>query len=94
IPMLMQLGYSPELTQVAFRIGDSCTNLISPLMSYFAFIVTFCQKYDRKSGMGTLIATMLPYSLAFLICWTVVFIVWYSLGLPIGPGAPLFYTAG
>lgn len=94
IPMLMQLGYSPELTQVAFRIGDSCTNLISPLMSYFAFIVTFCQKYDRKSGMGTLIATMLPYSLAFLICWTVVFVIWYSLGLPIGPGAPLFYTAG
>lgn len=93
IPMLMQLGYSPELTQVAFRIGDSCTNVISPLMSYFAFIVTFCQKYDKKAGMGTLIATMLPYSIVFLISWTIVFIVWYNLGLPIGPGAPLFYGA-
>lgn len=92
IPMLMQLGYSPELTQVAFRIGDSCTNVISPLMSYFAFIVTFCQKYDKNSGMGTLISTMMPYSIVFLISWSIVFIIWYTLGLPIGPGAPLFYN--
>lgn len=92
IPMLMRLGYSPEFTQVAYRIGDSTTNIISPLMSYFAVIVAFAQKYDKKSGMGTLIAMMLPYSICFLLGWTTLLIVWYFTGMPVGPGAPLFFN--
>ena len=87
VPMFFKLGLSPELTQVAFRIGDSTTNIITPLMSYFAMIVTFAQRYDEDSGLGTLISTMLPYSGAFLLAWTLLMIVWYSVGLPLGPGA-------
>ncbi len=89
VPMFMLLGYSPELTQVAYRIGDSCTNLITPLMSYFAMIVVFAKKYDSKAGIGTLIATMLPYSLFFLLSWSVLLILWMLLGLPLGPGAAI-----
>lgn len=89
VPMFMMLGYSPELTQVAYRIGDSCTNLITPLMTYFAMIVVFAKKYDKDSGIGTLISTMLPYSLFFMIGWSVLLVVWMLLGLPLGPGAPM-----
>ncbi|HIT18119.1 MAG TPA: AbgT family transporter [Candidatus Fimivivens faecavium] len=92
VPMFMLLGYSPELTQVAYRIGDSCTNVISPLMSYFAMIVVFAKKYDEQSGIGTLVATMLPYSLVFLVGWSVMLIVWMLAGLPLGPGAVLFLS--
>lgn len=87
VPMFLMLGYSPALTQVAYRIGDSCTNLISPLMSYFAMIVVFAKKYDKKSGVGTLISMMLPYSFFFLIAWTVLLVIWMLLGWPLGPGA-------
>ncbi|HVS31343.1 MAG TPA: AbgT family transporter [Thermoanaerobaculia bacterium] len=89
IPMFMLLGYSPELTQVTYRIGDSVTNVISPMMSYFALIVAFIQRYDPRAGMGTLVATMLPYSAAFFVVWTALLIVWTLLGLPLGPGAPM-----
>lgn len=92
IPMFMQLGYSPELTQVAYRIGDSTTNIISPLMSYFAMIVVFAKKYDEKSGIGTLISTMLPYSLMFLLGWTILLVIWITLGLPLGPGVSMFLS--
>lgn len=87
IPMLMQVGYTPEFTQVAYRIGDSTTNIISPLMSYFAMIIAFANKYDEDLGIGTLISTMLPYSMAFLVSWTLLLIGWFVLGLPIGPEA-------
>jgi aminobenzoyl-glutamate transport protein len=87
VPMMMELGLTPELTQIAYRIGDSTTNIITPLMSYFAMIVVFAQKYDKKSGLGTLISTMIPYTVTFLIGWTILLTVWYFLGLPIGPGA-------
>ncbi|MEJ2581819.1 MAG: AbgT family transporter, partial [Acidobacteriota bacterium] len=90
IPMFMLLGYSPELVQGVYRIGDSTTNLISPMMSFFALIVAFVQRYDPKAGIGTVIATMLPYSLAFLVVWTVLLVVWMLLGLPLGPGASLY----
>jgi aminobenzoyl-glutamate transport protein len=90
VPMFMLLGYSPELTQVAYRIGDSTTNIISPMMTYFALIVAFVTRYEPKGGIGTVIATMLPYSVAFMLVWVVMFIVWLLLDLPIGPGAPLF----
>jgi aminobenzoyl-glutamate transport protein len=89
VPMFMLLGYSPELVQGAFRVGDSVTNIITPLMSYFPLILTFIHKYDPKAGIGTLIATMLPYSIAFLIAWTLLLMGWIALDIPMGPGAPL-----
>ena len=91
IPMFMLLGYSPEFTQLAYRVGDSVTNVIAPMMSYFAMIVAFIERYDKKAGIGTIIATMLPYSVIFLISWMTLLIAWILLGLPIGPGAPLFF---
>ncbi|MDX5422225.1 MAG: AbgT family transporter [Hymenobacteraceae bacterium] len=90
IPMFMLLGYSPEFTQVAYRIGDSVTNIISPMMSYFALIVAFIQRYDKKAGIGTVISTMLPYSVVFFIGWVIMLIIWILLELPIGPGANLY----
>ena len=94
VPMFMLLGYSPELCQLAYRIGDSSTNLITPLMTYFAVIIVFAQKYDKKAGIGTITATMLPYSLAFLVCWTIFFVLWLTIGLPIGIDASIFYMMG
>lgn len=94
IPMFMLLGYSPEFTQLAYRVGDSVTNVIAPMMAYFAIIVAFIEKYDKKAGIGTIISTMLPYTLVFLLAWIVLLIVWIIFGLPIGPGAPLFYELG
>lgn len=91
VPMLMQMNISPEFTQMAYRIGDSTTNIISPLMTYFALIVSFAEKYDEESGIGTLISTMVPYSMALLIGWTVLLIVWYVFKLPLGPGAFIGY---
>jgi aminobenzoyl-glutamate transport protein len=92
IPMFMLLGYSPELSQAVYRIGDSVTNLISPMMSFFALIIVYFEKYDSKSGIGSLIATMLPYSIAFFIVWTLLMIGWILLGLPLGPEAGLYYA--
>lgn len=89
VPMFMLLGYHPALTQVAFRIGDSATNLITPMMSYFALIVAFAQKYDEKNGIGTIIATMIPYSIFLLISWIIMLCLWMRLGLPLGPGGSL-----
>ncbi|SEI96727.1 aminobenzoyl-glutamate transport protein [Bhargavaea ginsengi] len=93
VPIMMQLGYSPELTQMAYRIADSSTNIISPLMTYFAIIIAFAQKYDKKMGIGTLVSTMFPYSMAFLLVWSAVLIIWMLLGLPLGPDAPIYYNA-
>lgn len=87
VPMMYHLGFTPEFTQLAYRIGDSTTNIISPLMSYFAVIVVFAQKYDKDTGIGTLISTMLPYSLVFLVGWSLLLVAWYFLGFPIGPEA-------
>jgi len=90
VPMFMLLGYHPGLTQAAFRIGDSVTNLITPMMSYFALIVAFAQKYDEKYGIGTIISTMIPYTVLFVIFWTALLVVWMLLGLPVGPDGPLY----
>ncbi|MBA7557765.1 p-aminobenzoyl-glutamate transport protein [subsurface metagenome] len=92
IPMFMLLGYSPELSQVVYRIGDSVTNVISPMMSFFALIIAFIQKYEKNAGIGTVIATMLPYSIAFFIVWTVLLVGWLWLGLPLGPNAGIYYN--
>jgi len=94
VPMFMGLGYHPALTQVAYRIGDSATNLITPMMSYFALIVAFAQKYDEKNGIGTIISTMMPYSIFLLISWIIMLCIWMVLGLPLGPDAPLHIPLG
>jgi aminobenzoyl-glutamate transport protein len=85
VPMMMLLGYPPELTQAAYRVGDSSTNIISPMMSYFALIIAFFQRYDARAGIGTLVATMLPYSLVFLLVWSLLLMAWMLLELPFGP---------
>ena len=92
IPMFMIMGYSPELSQVVYRIGDSVTNVISPMMSFFALIIAFVQKYDPKAGIGTIIATMIPYSFGFFIIWVVLLVAWLLLGLPLGPDAGIHYV--
>ena len=84
VPMLMYSGISPELTQAAYRIGDSTTNIITPMMPYFPLVVVFSQRYVKKSGIGTVAALMIPYSIAFLITWTVVLLVYWGLGMPLG----------
>jgi aminobenzoyl-glutamate transport protein len=84
VPMLMQLGYSPELTQAAYRIGDSSTNILTPLLPYFPLIVVYCQRYSKRTGVGTLISTMLPYSICFMFLWTALLLIWWGLGIPLG----------
>ena len=92
IPMFMIMGYSPELSQVVYRIGDSVTNVISPMMSFFALIIAYVQKYDSKAGIGTIIATMVPYSIVFLLVWIVLLVAWLLIGLPLGPDAGIHYV--
>lgn len=84
IPMFMLLGHPPELVQAAYRVGDSCTNVISPMMSYFPLVIAFIQRYEPRAGIGTLVATMLPYSTAFLIAWGLLLMAWMAAGLPFG----------
>lgn len=91
VPMFMQMGIAPEVTQVAYRIGDSGTNIISPLMPFFPLIVAFAQRYGKENGVGTVVALMLPYSIMILISWTVFFVLWYVFNIPVGPGAFLHY---
>lgn len=92
IPMFMIMGYSPELSQVVYRIGDSVTNVISPMMSFFALIIAFIQKYDQKAGIGTIIATMVPYSVVFFVFWIILLMIWLAFGIPLGPDAGIHYT--
>jgi len=92
VPMFMLLAYSPELTQTAYRVGDSLTNIVTPLSSNFPLVLMFFQRYMPKAGIGTLTATMLPYSFANLVGWTLMLVAWVLLHLPTGPGAPLFLT--
>lgn len=95
IPMLMLIdpAYHPGLTQAAFRIGDSVTNLITPMMSYFALIVTFAQKYDQKYGVGTIISTMLPYTVMLTVFWILLLVIWMLIGIPLGPDGPIYMPA-
>ncbi|OZI11066.1 aminobenzoyl-glutamate transporter [Bacillaceae bacterium SAS-127] len=90
VPMFMYLGYSPAFTQMAYRIGDSVTNPITPMLAYFAILLAFARKFDKSIGMGTLISALLPYSFFFAIGWIIMFSAWYFLGLPVGPGDPIF----
>ena len=90
IPMFMQLGYDPAFTQVAYRVGESVTNIITPLMSYFALIVVFAEKYVKKTGIGTIISLMLPYTIFALLVWSLLLVIWYLTGLPIGLGGGIY----
>ena len=94
VPMLMQLGISPDLTQAAYRVGDSSSNIITPLMPYFPLVVVYCQKYVKGTGIGTLIAMMLPYSIAFMIGWSLFLLGYWALGIPLGLDASYVYPAG
>ena len=93
VPMLMLTGYSPEVIQAAYRIGDSVTNIITPMMSYFGLILAFANRYDRNLGIGTVISMMLPYSVLFFLGWMALFYLWvFGLGLPVGPGSPTYFN--
>jgi len=84
VPMLMQVGLAPELTQAAYRVGDSTTNIITPLMPYFPLVVVFCQRYVRNAGIGTVASMMLPYSVVFIVTWTIFLLLFWALGFPLG----------
>jgi aminobenzoyl-glutamate transport protein len=84
VPMLMELGISPDLTQAAYRVGDSTTNIITPLMPYFPLVVVYCQRYIKDSGIGTVAALMMPYSITFIFFWTVYLLGYWALGIPLG----------
>ncbi|MFV0437477.1 MAG: AbgT family transporter [Desulfopila sp.] len=92
VPILMTVGMTPAATQMLYRIGDSSTNIVTPLMTYFAFIIVIGQKYQKDFGIGTLVSLMLPFSVLFLVGWTVLFLVWGLLGLPLGPQSAIFFT--
>ena len=91
VPMLMQLGISPDLTQAAYRVGDSSTNIITPLMPYFPLVVVFCQRYVKNTGIGTLVSLMLPYSIALLLVWSVLLVVFWVSGIPLGSQSSYVY---
>ena len=89
IPLFIRLGIAPQTVLAAYRIGDSPTNVLTPLMAYFPLVVIFAQRYDKHSGIGTLIAMMLPYAIVLTIAWTLFFVAWYLIGIPLGPGWPV-----
>ncbi len=91
VPMLMRLGISPELAQAAYRVGDSSSNIITPLLPYFPLIVVFCKRYFKGAGIGTLISMMLPYSVALAIGWTIFLLIYWALGIPLGLQASYTY---
>jgi para-aminobenzoyl-glutamate transporter family len=84
VPMLMQLGISPDLTQASYRVGDSVSNIVTPLMPYFPLVVVYCQKYVKSTGIGTLVSMMIPYSIAFMILWTLFLLAYWAIGIPLG----------
>ena len=89
IPLFIRLGVEPQTVLAAYRVGDSPTNVITPIMAYFPLIVVFAARYEKKSGIGTVIALMLPYAVILTVGWTVLFVAWYLLGIPLGPGSPV-----
>ena len=92
VPMLMLLGISPEGATAAYRVGDSATNIITPLMVYFPLILVFAQRWQKDFGLGSLTAMMLPYSIWLMVSGTVLIVLWFYLGIPLGPDAPVGYV--
>ncbi|WP_323704158.1 AbgT family transporter [Mammaliicoccus sp. Dog046] len=91
IPMFMLLGYHPAFTQMVYRIGDSITNPITPMMPYLPLLLSYAQKYDKNMKLGTLISSLMPYSIVLSIVWPLFMILWFLLGLPLGPGGDIYY---
>jgi aminobenzoyl-glutamate transport protein len=89
VPLFIQLGVPPQTVLAAYRVGDSPINVITPLMVYLPFIVIVSQRYVKSTGLGTIIALMLPYTLVVTVVWILLFIVWFALGIPVGPGYPV-----
>jgi aminobenzoyl-glutamate transport protein len=89
VPLFLRLGVAPQTVLAAYRIGDSPMNVITPLMVYLPFIVLTAQRYERDSGLGTIISLMIPYTVVILITWLAFFILWYVIGIPLGPGYPV-----
>lgn len=89
VPLMLRLGIEPQTVLAAYRVGDSPTNVLTPLMPYFALMVVFAQRYQRDAGIGTVIALMIPYTLVLTVAWTLFFVAWYALGIPVGPGWPI-----
>jgi len=89
IPIFARLGVTPQTVLAAYRVGDSPVNVITPLMVYLPFIVTITQRYKRDAGIGTVIALMMPFVIAILIAWIVLFVIWFLVGIPLGPGYPI-----
>jgi aminobenzoyl-glutamate transport protein len=89
IPLFMRLGVAPQTVLAAYRVGDSPLNVITPLMVYLPFVVLIAQKYVKSAGLGTIIALMIPYTIVVLVAWLILFIVWFVLGIPLGPGYPV-----
>ncbi|WP_417664757.1 AbgT family transporter [Pseudidiomarina donghaiensis] len=94
VPMLMQLGYSPDLTQAAYRVGDSISNIITPLLPYFPLVVLYCQRYVKGTGIGSLVAMMLPFTVSLLVIWSAFLIIYWMIGIPLGFQANYVYPAG
>lgn len=94
VPMLMQLGYSPDLTQAAYRVGDSISNIITPLLPYFPLVVLYCQRYVKGTGIGSLVAMMLPFTFSLLVLWSAFLILYWTIGIPLGFQASYTYPAG
>ncbi|WP_249870541.1 AbgT family transporter [Oceanobacillus saliphilus] len=90
VPLFMLLGYDPAFTQMIFRIGDSITNPITPMLPYLPLLLAFAKKYDKNVGLGTLLSNLLPYSIIYFIVWSLFLVLWYLIGLPVGPGGPIF----
>ena len=89
IPLFIRLDVAPQTVLAAYRVGDSPVNVITPLMAYFPLIVIFSQRYKKDAGIGTVVSMMLPYVIVLSIAWTLFFVVWYLLGIPLGPGSPV-----
>lgn len=89
IPLFLRLGIEPQTVLAAYRVADSPVNIVTPIMAYFPLIVVFAARYDKRSGIGTVIALMIPYFVALTVVWTAFFVLWYLLGIPLGPGAPV-----
>lgn len=93
VPMLMQLNISPDLTQAAYRLGDSSSNIVTPLMPYFPLVVVYCQRYVKSTGIGTVISMMLPFTLTIIIAWTAFLLIYWGLGIPLGIQSSYVYPA-
>ena len=89
VPLFMQLDVAPQTVLAAYRVGDSPVNVITPLMVYLPFMVTIAQRYQKGAGIGTVIALMLPYTVVILVAWIILYVIWFILGIPLGPGYPV-----